>query len=75
MQTLHCLELIYCKNYFNLVKILVLWLFKMAANHTQSSDLNRGLSSKFWWLRSTNRIKFTEKCLMCTEKHLLVINK
>ena len=27
-------------------------------------DLNRGLSSKFWWLKSANHVKFAEECVM-----------
>ena len=34
--------------------------------------LNRGLSSNFWWLRSAHHEKFTEECVMHTEKHVLV---
>ena len=34
--------------------------------------LNRGLSSNFWWLSCANNVKFTEECVMCTRKHLLV---
>ena len=33
--------------------------------------LNSTLLSIFWWLRSTNHLKFTE-WVMCTEKHVLV---
>ena len=43
----------------------------MAANHSAPS-LNRSLSLKFWWLRSANHVKFTEKCVMCIEKHNVV---
>ena len=35
-------------------------------------DMNRGLSSNFWWLRSANPVWFTKECVMCTEKHVLV---
>ena len=31
-----------------------------------------GLSSNFWWVRSANHGKFTEECVMCTEKYVLV---
>ena len=34
-------------------------------------DLNRGLSSNFCWLRSANQVKFTEECMMCSQKHVL----
>ena len=32
MSTLHCLELVYSKNYFNLIEIFVLRLFEMVEN-------------------------------------------
>ena len=35
-----------------------------------ASDLNRDLSSNFWWLRCENHVKLTEVCVMCTEKHV-----
>ena len=34
-------------------------------------ELNRGLSSNFWWLRSANHVKFTEECVKCMEKYVL----
>ena len=69
MYMLHCLKLVYSKNYFNLTKIFVLRLFKMVTNQTGS---NRGLLSNFWSLKSTNHKKFTEECEMCMEKHVLI---
>ena len=36
----------------------------MAANQISTSNLNRGLLSNFWWLRSANHVKFTEECVM-----------
>ena len=33
--------------------------------------LNRGLLWNVWWLRSANSMKFTEECVMCTEKYVL----
>ena len=42
---MHCLELIYNKNYFNLAKIFALRLFKMAINQS-APGLNRVI--KFW---------------------------
>ena len=33
-----------------------------------AAGLNRGLTSNFWWLRRANHLKFTEQCVMCTEK-------
>ena len=65
-----CLELSYCKNYLNLSKILFLKLFKLVANQSAPS-LNRGLSSKFRWLRNANHVKFTEECVISMEKHVL----
>ena len=43
----------------------------MATNQT---ELIRGFSSKFWWLKSTNNVKFTKEYMMCTEKHVLLKN-
>ena len=37
-------------------------------------DLNRGLSSNLWWLRSANHVKFTQEYNMCIKKHVLVKN-
>ena len=37
-----------------------------------NGKLNRGLSGNFWWLISANHMKFTEECVMCTGKHVLV---
>ena len=34
--------------------------------------LNSGLSSNFWWLKNANHVKFTEKCVMCRKKHVLI---
>ena len=34
--------------------------------------LNRGLCLSFWWLRSANHMKFTEECVICIEKLVLV---
>ena len=28
------------------------------------------LLSNFWWLKSANNVKFTEKCVMFIEKHV-----
>ena len=54
MLTWYCLELVYSKNYFNLTKIFVLSLFKMAAIQTVCS-------------RQMSIIKFllAEKCKPC----------
>ena len=39
MKTLHCLELVYHKNSFNLIEVILLMLFKMLANQTKHSRL------------------------------------
>ena len=43
------------------------WQIKQSA-----PSLNRGLSSKFWWLRITNHIQFTDEHVMSKEKHVLI---
>ena len=53
--------------------MFVLKLFKMVANQS-APGLNRGMSSNFLWLKSVNQIKFTEECVMCLEKQILVKN-
>ena len=70
---LHYLELNYNKNYSNMTKISILKLFKMAANQTDCSWLNRVLWSSLWWLRTANHVKFTEISVICMEKHLVKI--
>ena len=51
--------------------MLSLKVFKMKVNHS-APGLNRVLSSNFWWLKSAKHVKFTEECVICTEKHVLV---
>ena len=49
-------------------------IFESIYNGDKSNSargLNRGLSSNFWWLISSNSVKFTEECVMRTEKHVL----
>ena len=48
-----------CRTYFNLAKIFVSRLFWMTAQ--SAPCVNKSLSLKFWWLRSANCMKFTEK--------------
>ena len=36
-----------------------------------SPSLNRDLSSKFFWLRSANYVKFTEECVTCMERNVI----
>ena len=38
-------------------------------------SLNRGLSSNFCWLRNANHVKFTEECVICRQKHVLIKKK
>ena len=66
---MHCLELVYCKNYFNLIKIFVLRLFKMVVNQTECSRLEQ---------RSAIKVLVADKCKpyeiyksMSIEKHLI----
>ena len=59
------------KYYFNKEKIVLFTQFKMMLNQS-ALDLNRGLSSNFWWLRDANHVRFTDECALCTEKHVLV---
>ena len=56
-------RLIYHKTQTN--KQTKWWLIQQSA-----SGLNRGLSSNFYWLLSANHEKFTEECVMFTEKHV-----
>ena len=53
MQTLHCLNLVYSQNYFNLPKIFVLRLFKMLANQKECSRLE---------LKPVIKFLLTDKC-------------
>ena len=64
------MEAVYCKNYFSLIKIFVLRLFKITVNQTDCYRLE-GWSSKFWWLKSGNIVKFTEECVVL-EEHVSV---
>ena len=75
MQTQHCLELVYSINYSNLSKRFVLRPFNTTANQTKCSKLEQMSVIKFWWLKSGNSMKFTEECVMCTTKHVLVKKK
>ena len=43
----------------------------MTENHN-APDLNRSLSSNNWWLKRADHMKFTEECVMCSEKNVLV---
>ena len=66
---IQCLKLVYSKTYFNLTKYLFWSCSKWWSDSVPG--LNKGLSSNFWWLIGTNYVKFTEKCVICTEKHVL----
>ena len=62
MPTLLFLELVCCKNHFNLPKIFVLNLFKMAANQTNNFRLEYRSVINCLWLRSDKQVKFIEQC-------------
>ena len=47
MEIVHCLELVYNKNYSNIAKILVLRLFKMVANQRECFTLEQRYLIKF----------------------------
>ena len=68
---MHCLKLVYRKNYFNPTKIFVLRLLKIVENQ-RVPGLNRGPSSNLLLLRRTNHVNFTEECGMCSKKNVLV---
>ena len=53
---MHFLELVYSKNYFNLAKVFVLRLIKMAKNQTECSRLDQ---------RFLMKILVTENCKSC----------
>ena len=53
---------------FESKKIFFLRLFKTIKVKHRSPGLNRCLLSNIWWLRSADHEKFTEKCVMSTEK-------
>ena len=53
---MNCLELLYSKNYFNIVKIFVLKLFKKVENQTEYSRLEQ---------RSVIKFLLAEKCKPC----------
>ena len=62
---MHCLELVYSKNI----------CFESIQNCSKSNcaaGLNRGLLSNICWLRIASHVKFTEECMMCMERHVLV---
>ena len=42
----------------------------MAANHS-APGLNSGQASNFWWLKSSNHVKFSEEYGMWMAKHFL----
>ena len=54
--------------------MFVLRLFKMAANQS-TPDLKRDKLSNFWKLKSANHVKFTEECVMCMKKQVLLKKK
>ena len=44
----------------------------MAANQTHYSRLEQWSDFDFWWFISTNHEKFTEVCVLCMKKFVLV---
>ena len=44
----------------------------MVTNQTECSRLEQCSVIKFWGIRCANHMKFIEKCVMCSEKHVLV---
>ena len=56
MYTLHFLELVYCKDFFNLTKIFMLMLFKISANQINQFRLVQ---------RSVMKFLVAEKCKLC----------
>ena len=65
--------MVYCKNYFEIAKIFLLRLFKIAENQS-APGLNRDLSRNFLWLRSANHVKFTDEWMIYKEKLVLIKN-
>ena len=72
METLYCLELVYSKNYLISQKYFFWGYSKWLQIKQNVSGLQRGLLSNFWWLKSVNQVKFSEECVMGTEKNVLV---
>ena len=74
----HKFKLCIVWNWFIAIIILIsqkylFWgYFKWGQIKQSSTGLNRGLSSNYWWLRSVNHVKFTEECILCIEKHVLI---
>ena len=54
------MELVESKIFLISHRKILLKQFKMVANQSPL-DLNRGLLSNSWWLKSTNYVKFTGK--------------
>ena len=72
---MHCLELVYCKNYFKSYKYLFWGNSKWKQIRQSALGLNRGHLAKFSWLRSVKHMKLIEECLICMEKSTLVRKK
>ena len=63
----------YSKNYFNLTKISILQLFKMASNQKKCSRLEQRSVIIFLMAEKCKQCKIYRKmCDMCTKKHVLV---
>ena len=67
-----CLELVYNIKYYNLTKNICFEAIQNGSKSNNAPGLNRGLSSKFWWLRRANNVKFADECVKCMENHVLV---
>ena len=64
-------SIVYTKVILISEKIFVLRLFSTDGELVCFSFEQRSVI-KFCWLRSANHVKFTEKCVICTEKYALV---
>ena len=65
--------MLYSKDCFNFAKLSVLKQFRIAASQGVPG-LNRGLSSKFYWSKSANQVKFKEY-VICTKRDIFVKKK
>ena len=69
-----CLELVYCKKYFNLANIFVLRLFKITAYQIECFRLEQRSVIKFLVAEKCKPYEDREKCVVYKEKHVLVKN-
>ena len=66
------MELVYCKKYFNPVKIFVSRLFKMSANQRSCSRHEQKSVIKFLVVKKYKPCEIYKQCVMCKEKQVLV---